>query len=274
MGPIKAAVVQINSTLDPEGNLAKARRQIEGAAGAGADLIVLPEKWPFLAAEGGILEGAEGIDGPAITAARGWAREFGTTLVAGSFCEAHGDGRYTNTSLLIDRDGEIQVTYRKLHMFDVEVDGTSYRESAFEEAGSDFVVAELGEARIGMAICYDLRFPELFRELAMLGANVFSLPAAFTPTTGRDHWEVLLRARAIENQAFLLAADQFGEAEPGYGFWGHSMIVDPWGTVLAEVDEGEGFAVAELDFARQSEVRADLPALSHRRTDLFPTGSA
>lgn len=271
---MKAAVVQINSTPESRANLAAAGRQVEGAAGAGAELVVLPEKWPYLAAGGEILKGGETIDGPAITAAREWARGLGISLIAGSLCETREDGSHTNTSVMIDRDGEIRATYRKLHMFDVEVEGTTYRESAFEEPGSDLVVAECGEARIGMAVCYDLRFPEMFRELAALGANVFSLPAAFTPTTGRDHWEVLLRARAIENQAFLLAADQFGEAEPGFGFWGHSMIIDPWGTVLASLDEGEGFAVAELDFEGQREVRADLPALDHRRIDLFPTGAA
>jgi predicted amidohydrolase len=271
---VKAAVVQINSTTDAAANLAAGRSQVEGAALAGAELVVLPEKWPYLAEAGGILDGAEGIDGPAVTAASEWAREFGVALVAGSMCELAEDGSHTNTSVLIGPDGEIRATYRKLHMFDVEVDGKAYRESAFEDPGSEVIVAECGEARIGMAVCYDLRFPELFREMAALGANVFTLPAAFTPTTGRDHWEVLLRARAIENQAFVLAAAQFGEAEPGYGFWGHSMIIDPWGSVLARVEEGEGFAAAQLDFDFQQGVRSRLPALAHRRTDLFPTGAA
>jgi len=271
---MKAAVVQMNSTPDSGRNLVAAGKLVEGATSAGAELVVLPEKWPFLAAGEGILAGAETLDGPALSAARTWAREFGTAIVAGSLCE-RGEGEApTNTSVLIDRDGEICATYRKLHMFDVEIDGETYRESAFEDPGSEVVVAACGDARIGMAICYDIRFPELFREMTALGADLFALPSAFTPTTGRDHWEILLRARAIENQAFVLAAAQFGEAEPGHGFWGHSMIIDPWGSVLARLDDGEGFATAELDFDHQQGVRSRLPALTHRRTDLFPTGAA
>ena len=267
---MRAAVVQINSTSDREANLAAARRQVRAAAADGAQLVVLPEKWPLMASGEDLALGAEPIDGPAVTAARSWAQEQGIALVAGSFTEAREGARPSNTSLLIDSDGEIAACYRKIHMFDVDVGGVTYRESEVEDAGDQVVVADCGPARIGMAVCYDLRFPELFRALVDRGATVFTLPSAFTVPTGRDHWEVLLRARAIEDQAFVLAAGQVGRAEPKFDSWGHSMIVDPWGAVLAGIDgEGEGFAAADLDFAGQQETRSSLPALANRRPELF-----
>lgn len=267
---MRAAVVQINSTSDRAGNLDAAERQVRAAAADGAELVVLPEKWPLVAAGEELARGAEPIDGPAVTAARGWAKDLGIALLAGSFTEAHEGTRPTNTSLLIDSDGRIAAGYRKIHMFDVVVGGVAYRESEVEDAGDEVVVADCGPARIGMAVCYDLRFPELFRALVDRGATVFTLPSAFTVPTGRDHWEVLVRARAIEGQAYLLAAGQVGRAEPKFDSWGHSMIVDPWGRVLAEVGgEGEGFAAADLDFSELAKVRGDLPALANRRPELF-----
>ncbi|MEX0620459.1 MAG: carbon-nitrogen hydrolase family protein [Solirubrobacterales bacterium] len=271
---MRAAVVQINSTADRARNLERAAFQVEQAAAAGAELVVLPEKWPMLAAGEELAEGAQTVDGEAVSAARGWARGHGVALLAGSFTEAHPEGLPSNTSLLISPEGEISASYRKIHMFDVDVDGVSYRESSYEQAGNRLVTADLGQARIGMAICYDLRFPELFRALIDLGANLFTLPSAFTVPTGRDHWEVLVRARAIENQSFVLAAGQVGKAEPEYDSWGHSMIVGPWGEVLAEVESGEGFAVADLDFDRLMEVRQSLPAVNHRRGNLYTEGGA
>ena len=267
---MRAAVVQINSTSDRGGNLAAAERQVRAAAADGAELVVLPEKWPLMASGEDLALGAEPIDGPAVTAARSWAKDLGITLVAGSFTEAHRGARPSNTSLLIDPGGEIAACYRKIHMFDVDVGGIAYRESEVEDAGDQVVVADCGPARIGLAVCYDLRFPELFRALVDRGATVFTLPSAFTVPTGRDHWEILLRARAIEDQAFVLAAGQIGRAEPKFDSWGHSMIVDPWGGVLAEVDgDDEGFATADLDFAGQAETRRSLPALANRRAELF-----
>ena len=266
---MKAAVVQINSTTDSSANLVKAERLVREAAGAGADLIVLPEKWPWLALGEGVVEAAEPIDGSAMSAAAGWAADLGVHLIAGSFTERHGDGSLTNTSVTFDPDGRQVALYRKIHMFDVDVGGVSYRESDFETAGSEVEIFDAGGVTVGIAICYDLRFPELFRSLADRGVEVLAIPAAFTATTGHDHWETLVRARAIENQCFVLAADQFGEAEPGVGFWGHSMIVDPWGEILASVDEGEGFAIATIDRERMAAVRSDLPALEHRRPELF-----
>ncbi len=269
---MQAAAIQMNSTRDGDRNLASAGRLVGEAAGAGADLVVLPEKWPWLAQGKGVQEGAEPLDGPAITAAREWARDLGIHLVAGSFTEQRPDGTLSNTCPAIDPDGEIVALYRKLHMFDVEVDGVEYRESEYETAGSEVVTFEIGDRVIGLAVCYDLRFPELFRSLVDQGATVLCLPAAFTVKTGRDHWEVLIRARAIEDQCFLIAADQFGEAEPGFGFWGHSLIADPWGRLLAGLEDGDGYALAGLDFDELGRVRDTLPALDHRRTDLFPTG--
>lgn len=267
---MQVAAVQMNSGRDAARNLAEAGRLVAEAAGAGAELVVLPEKWPWLAQGEGVREGAESLDGPAITAARSWARDLGIHLVAGSFTEARPDGTLANCCPAIAPDGEFVALYRKLHMFDVEVDGVEYRESAYEAAGSEVVTFEIGDVVVGLAVCYDLRFPELFRALIEQGATLICLPAAFTPKTGRDHWEILVRARAIEDQCFVVAADQFGEAEPDFGFWGHSAIVDPWGRLLAGLDEGSGYALAELDFGELERVRESLPALRHRRTDLFP----
>ena len=269
---MQAAAIQMNSTRDADRNLAEAGRLVGEAARAGAELVVLPEKWPWLARGEGVRQGAEPLDGPAITAARSWARDLGIHLVAGSFTESRSDGTLSNTCPAIAPDGEIAALYRKIHMFDVEVDGVEYRESAWETAGSEVATFELGDAVVGLAICYDLRFPELFRALVERGATVICLPAAFTPKTGRDHWEILIRARAIEDQCFFVAADQVGEAEPGFGFWGHSAIADPWGRLLAGVDDGAGYALAGLEFDELDRIRGTLPALEHRRADLFPPG--
>ena len=272
---MKAAVVQINSSADRDRNLEVAATQVRAAAGDGAEFVVLPEKWPLMATGDELLAGAEPIDGPAISAARAWSRELGIHLLAGSFTESHGEGDLPgNTSLLISPGGEIVALYRKLHMYDVEAGGVTYRESAYEAAGDRFVVGDLEDGgadgvRVGLTICYDLRFPELYRALLDLGATMFTAPSAFTAATGRDHWEVLVRARAIENQAFVLAANQIGRAAPEFDSWGHSMMVDPWGRILAGVEGDEGFAVAELDFEQQAGIRERLPALDHRRPELF-----
>jgi deaminated glutathione amidase len=266
---VRAAVVQINSTSDADANLESAERGVRASAADGAELVVLPEKWPLLVAGERLAGRAEPLDGPAVSAARSWADELGVALVAGSFTETRGEGLPSNTSVLISAEGELLATYRKIHMFDVDVGGVSYRESSHESAGSEVVTHDLGPARIGMSVCYDLRFPELYRALVDRGATVFSVPSAFTRATGRDHWEVLLRARAIEDQAFVLAANQVGRADPEFDSWGHSMIVDPWGRVLAGIEDGEGHACADLDFDSQAKVRRDLPALEHRRPALF-----
>ncbi len=258
----------MSSTADRGANIAAAAALVQRAAAAGARLIVLPEKWPYIHGARA-LQGAEPLDGPAVSAARGWARELGVAVLAGSVIEDRGDGLPRNTSLLIDTDGEVVQTYRKLHMFDVDVGGVAYRESAATAPGAEVVTGCVLGRRIGMSVCYDLRFPELYRHLTLAGAEILAVPSAFTSATGRDHWEPLLRARAIENQAFVVAADQWGTHDDGTVSHGRSMIVDPWGVVLAQAADGVGIAVADLDFGRMADIRERLPALRHRRDDVY-----
>ena len=264
---MKVAAVQLNSTADKPANLATADRLTRAAAAAGAMLVVLPEKWSVMGTEEDLRAGAEGLDGPAIRWARGVAQELGIELVAGSIVERLDEGgRLANTSVHIDATGDIRAIYRKIHMFDVEVDGRTYRESALEEAGEEVVVSQTaGGVGLGLSICYDLRFPELYRIMALRGALVMPLPAAFTLATTRDHWETLVRARAIENQAFVIAANQFGQHPGGLRSGGRSLIVDPWGIVLAGAPDGECQITAELDLERQRRIRRELPALANRR---------
>jgi predicted amidohydrolase len=268
---VRAAAIQLTATPDTDANLAVADRLVRAAAADGADLILLPEKWSLLGRGEDLLAGAEALDGPAITWARATARELGVDLVAGSVSErAGGDPPLRNTSLHIGPDGGIRATYRKIHLFDVEVDGIVYRESEHEAPGDEPVLSKAADGTsLGLSICYDLRFPELFRILAVEGARVLLVPAAFTLATTRDHWEVLLRARAIENQCFVVAADQIGEHAPGLRSGGRSMIVDPWGVVLAQAPDTETVITADLDIARQDDIRRRLPALAGRRPNAY-----
>jgi predicted amidohydrolase len=267
---MRVAAVQLNSGQDKARNLEAAARLVAEAADAGAELIALPEKWNALAAGDALDAAGEPLDGPSIEAARDWAREREVHLLAGSIAERPEDAeRLYNTSALIAPDGELVAVYRKIHLFDVDVGGVAYRESDRERAGEELVVVPVGELEVGLTVCYDLRFPELYRILAVRGARLLTVPSAFTAATGRDHWEVLLRARAIENQAFVLAPNQVGEAPPHYSSWGHSMIVDPWGTVLAEAPDGECFVVGDLDLERQRRIRDELPSLASRRPDAY-----
>jgi predicted amidohydrolase len=263
---LRVAAVQLNARADRAANLAAADRLVREAAARGARLVVLPEKWTLLGSGAQLHAGAEAIDGPAMTWARECARELELELVAGSFTELTEDGVRHNTSVHISPDGEIRAVYRKIHMFDVTIDGLAYRESDYEEPGDQIVVTQTDAGvELGMTICYDLRFPELYRILALRGARVLLVPAAFTLPTTRDHWETLLRARAIENQAFVIAANQIGEHEPGRHSGGRSMIVDPWGVVLAQAGDSVGVIVAELDLARLDAIRESLPSLANRR---------
>jgi predicted amidohydrolase len=215
--------------------------------------------------------GAEPLDGPALTWASRAARELGCDLVAGSIAErVAGAERGANTSVHIGPDGEDRAVYRKIHMFDVEVGGRTYRESEHEAPGDEIVGSELANGEgLGLTICYDLRFPELFRILAVRGATVITVPAAFTETTTRDHWEVLLRARAIEDQCFVVAANQVGEPAPGIRTGGRSMIVNPWGLVLAQAPDFETFVLADLDFDRLRGIRTKLPSLANRQPGAY-----
>jgi predicted amidohydrolase len=268
---MRAAAVQLTATADRERNLATADRLTRAAAAAGAELIVLPEKWALLGTPEETAAGAEPFDGPALAWARATARELGVDLLAGSIAERVPDrDRGSNTSAHIGPAGDVRAVYRKIHMFDVEVAGRTYRESEHEAPGDEVVLSETaGGVRLGLTICYDLRFPELYRILAVRGAHVITVPSAFTLPTTRDHWEPLLRARAIENQAFVVAANQVGRHAKGYRSGGRSMIVDPWGVVLAQAPDSETFITAELDLERQAEIRRTLPSLANRRPHAY-----
>ena len=268
---LRAAAIQLTSTPDVAANLEVADRLVRRAAADGATLVLLPEKWSVLGLGDALRDGAEPLDGPAITWARSAARELGIDLVAGSVAErVPGEPKLRNTSVHIGPGGEIRATYRKVHLFDVEVDGTVYRESDTEDAGDAPVLSAAADGTgLGLSICFDVRFPELYRALTFAGARILLVPAAFTVATTRDHWEVLLRARAIENQCFVIAANQIGEHAPGLRSGGRSMIVDPWGVVLAQAPDEETVITADLDRARQDDIRRRLPALDLRRPEAY-----
>ncbi len=268
---MRVAAVQLTSTADFDANLAAADRLTRAAACDGAQLVVLPEKWSALGRAEDLVAGAQPIDGPAITWARAAARELGVDLVAGSISErVAGCERLRNTSVHVGPDGELQASYRKIHMFDVVVEGTVYHESEHEEPGEELVVSTTADGvELGLSICYDVRFPEMYRIMAIRGARVFVVPAAFTVPTTRDHWEILLRARAIEDQAFVIAANQIGEHAAGRRSGGRSMIVDPWGIVLAHAPDRECHIVADLDLEAQARIRRELPSLANRRPGAY-----
>jgi deaminated glutathione amidase len=269
---MRVSVVQLNSQSDVGENLQAVEKLLAKARGQGAELVVLPENFAFMGEtetdKCAIAE--DPAKGPIGTAICGLASKFGLSIVAGGMPERSTDPkRPYNTSLFISSNGRILAKYRKIHLFDVALaDGTTLSESAATLAGDEpCVVPWL--APIGMTVCYDLRFPELFRSLVDRGAQVITVPSAFTVTTGKDHWHVLLRARAIESQAFVLAAGQHGKHPKGRQTYGKSVIVDPWGDVLAQCGEGPGVATADLDFGYLTEVRKGLPCLTHRRPELF-----
>jgi deaminated glutathione amidase len=267
---MRVAVVQMNSAEDKAQNLSTAERLLHEAADRGAELAVLPELFTYLGRRGKHKEVAETIPGSTSELLTRIARERRIHLVGGSFLEsASGHERLFNTSLAIDTDGAIVARYRKLHLFDVDVDGRRYRESDTMAPGEDVVLTKLGDTPVGLTICYDLRFPELYRRLGTGGARIITAPSAFTFETGKDHWDLLVRTRALENQVFVLAAAQVGSHPPGLACWGNAMIVDPWGTVLARAPEAECVVLADIDFEHQDRIRASLPALSHRRTEIL-----
>src|SRR5919199_210370 len=266
---IRVACVQLTSRADKAANLEKAERLVAKAAASGADVVLLPEKWNAIGGVETLREAAETIEGgESVEAMSGWASRHGITLVGGSITERReGREKLSNTSLVFDPDGELVATYRKIHLFDVDVGGHTYRESEAEEPGDEPVVARLEGWPIGLSVCYDLRFPELYRILALEGAELVTVPANFTLYTGKDHWHVLLRARAIENQLYVAAAAQVGETIARKPSYGRSLIADPWGTVLAQAPDEETVIYAELDRARLEEIRRRLPALTHRREE-------
>ena len=270
-----AAAIQMRSGDDRAANEARALALLEEAADRGAALAGLPEMWEHIgpAQEKHAFAGA--LDGRQLAPLRELAARRKIWCLAGSIAERAPDGRLFNTSALLSPEGTIAAAYRKLHLFDVDIpDGARYRESETVAPGEvPPPVAEALGLKIGLSICYDLRFPELYRKLSDAGADLLCVPAAFTAYTGRAHWEVLLRARAVENQAYVFAPAQVGRIGPhteNRSAWGHACIVDPWGEVLADAGgESEGIAIAAIDPARLAQVRRDLPALQHRRRELL-----
>jgi deaminated glutathione amidase len=205
-----------------------------------------------------------------VTAMADWAQRHGITLVGGSISEQReGHEKLSNTSIVFGPDGGMLGVYRKIHLFDVEVEGNVYRESEAEEPGEEPVVVRSEVWPIGLTVCYDIRFPELYRILALEGAELVTVPAAFTVPTGRDHWHALLRARAIENQYYVAAPGQVGETRPGKPSYGRSLIVDPWGIVLAQAPDEETVISAELDRRRLQDIREKLPSLKNRQADAY-----
>jgi predicted amidohydrolase len=268
---IRVACVQLTSRQDKAANLSRAEALVARAASTGADIVVLPEKWNLIGSADDYRAAAEPLEGgESVAAMSRWARTLGVTLVGGSITERReGREKLSNTSCVFDPQGELVAVYRKIHLFDVEVGGHVYRESEAEEPGTEPVVAHAEGWAVGLSVCYDVRFPELYRILALEGAELATVPAHFTTPTGRDHWHVLLRARAIENQFYVAAAGQVGETIAGKPAYGRSLIVDPWGIVLAQAPDEETVIVAELDRARLLDIRAKLPSLANRQADAY-----
>lgn len=268
---MKVAVVQMNTKSDKEDNLQKAEGFIRQAAENKAELVSLPEYFNYMGEEAGKLANAEEIpDGQTVQLLSGLAKEYGIYIHAGSIIEKHSEKKSYNTSLVIDPTGNIVGKYHKIHLFDIEINGvSSYMESNSIEGGDSPETVELPFGKAGMAICYDLRFPELFRKYALEGCNILFLPAAFTQYTGMLHWETLLRARAIENQCYVIAAGQIGSHLPGKVCYGNSMIIDPWGTVITRAPETEGVIYAELEEERVKSARESIPCLTHRKPKYY-----
>jgi predicted amidohydrolase len=270
---MRVAAIQCTASADREENLVRAGDLVSRAASQGAELIVVPEHFSFFGNAGALRNSAEPRNGAVMHWASTIAEENGVWLLAGSSVEASGGRRY-NASSLVGPDGKAVATYRKIHLFDVDVPGAVSRESDAVAAGNRPVMASIMPSDelpvpVGMTICYDLRFPELYRALTLAGALVMLVPSAFAAVTGRLHWEILVRARAIENQVFIIAAGQVGTLPGGFEAYGHSMIVDPWGTILGEVEDRPGFVLADLDLAAQQDARSTLPSLTHRRPTAY-----
>ena len=275
---LRVACVQMNTRGDVAANVGVATALVEKAAAAGARLVALPETWAYKGHREGIHASAEAVDGPSNAALAQLAARLGIFVLAGSIYEpSPSPGHVFNTSALFGPHGDLLAAYRKIHLFDVTAGTKVYSESDDVTPGADLVTAEIdvgssdpaATVTLGLTICYDLRFPELYRSLALRGAQLLCVPSAFTAYTGAAHWEVLLRARAVENGCFVIAPGQVGEHLPGRACFGHSMIVDPWGAVLAEVQDGIGFCIADLDLGRLAEVRAQIPSLQNRRPDTY-----
>ena len=264
---MRVGVVQLCSSDDLAANLEAARARVHEAVERDAELVALPENFAFLRREGQAIPCAQGLGGEIVGQLREWARHHGIWLVGGTFPEiVPGESRIHNTSVLVSPAGEIAAVYRKIHLFDVDLGpGAAYRESAVIAPGEEVVVGAPEIGGIGLSICYDLRFPELYRELSRRGVRFIAVPSAFTPETGKDHWEVLLRARAIENQCFVLAPAQCGRHSPERASHGRSLVIDPWGLILAQAGDRPATLVVDCDGEEIEAVRRRIPALRHRR---------
>jgi len=268
---LRVGLVQMNSRSDKEANLATAERLIDEAAEKGARLVGLPEYVSYLGPKELHEENAEPIPGPTTERFAARARQHGIYLLGGSILErSDTPGMYYNTSTFFNPRGELLATYRKIHLFDIDISGNvSANESATILPGDHVVTVEMDGHTLGLSICYDLRFPELYRLLALDGAEVLFVPAAFTLFTGKDHWHTLLRARAIENQCYVLAPAQIGPHDPHAQCYGHALVADPWGTVIADAPNHEGVVIADIDFDYLKQVRAQVPSLANRQPNAY-----
>jgi deaminated glutathione amidase len=271
MRVLRVACVQLNTRGDVAANVAAVEDLVEAAAAEGARLVALPETWSYKGGHAGIAAAAEAVSGPSNAAMARLAARLDIFVLSGSIYEpSPAADLFYNTSALFGPDGSLLAVYRKIHLFDAVSGAKVYRESDDVAAGDELVTAEVDGVHLGLTICYDLRFPELYRSLALRGAEVLCVPAAFTAPTGEAHWHVLLRARAIENGCCVVAPGQVGEHLPGRECYGHSLIADPWGEVLAEVGGDQpGLCVADLDLGRLAKDREQLPVLRHRRPDVY-----
>jgi len=264
---INVAVVQLTCTENTQDNMKKVLRLSKQAIAAGAKLITLPENYGFLGGEEEKLAYAQDIDdGPFIEPLRRLAQEHQVGILAGGLPEkTNTKDKVFNTAVFIAEDGSTLAAYRKIHLFDIDLNEASFKESSHVTPGDQTVVATFHGWKIGMSICYDLRFPELYRKLVQEGAQILCIPAAFTLHTGKDHWQPLIQCRAIENQAYVAAPAQFGRHSAKRASWGKSMLVDPWGSIIGQAKEAEGFALASFEKSYLKQVRRGLPALTHRR---------
>ncbi len=266
----RLAIGQMTSTDNVDENLAACGRLAAQAKAQGAAVLVLPECFAFLGRGDGDLQAIMSpLDGALFSRFKAIAAAHGLWIAFGGFPERHSDTHAFNSHVVVDDHGEIRSVYRKIHLFDVVLPTSTLRESKATAPGDSIVVADSPVGKLGLTVCYDLRFPELYRALAHQGAEVLLVPAAFTLTTGKEHWEVLLRARAIENQCYVAAAAQTGKHNDKRDSYGHAMIIDPWGTVVAQCRDGEGIAVADIDVAWLRTVRERIPCWQHRRPDIY-----
>jgi predicted amidohydrolase len=263
---MRVGIVQMDSKADKEANLRKARELIEEAVGKGASLIGLPEYFNYMGPGHQEPAEAETVPGPTTQMLASLAKEHGIWLHGGSLLEkVPGRAKMYNTTVVFDPNGEIVTRYRKIHLFDIEIkDGPTFTESDSKESGDEIVYFRIGEVKVGLTICYDMRFPELYRILTLRGARIVMIPSAYTYFTGKDHWEPVLRTRAIENQIYIVASAQVG-TKPGFQTYGHSLVIDPWGNIIAEAEDEETVLVADLDMDYLERIREQIPCLNNRR---------